>query len=117
MVGTNLNLLVLKASDPAALAKFYSRFGLRFALEQHGRGPEHQACVMDNSVLEIYPLLDEGEKSIGVRLGFPVPSIDMATAGLDPASDFLLLPSDTKWGRRCVIRDPEGHKIELVERT
>ncbi|MBX3302998.1 MAG: glyoxalase [Parvibaculum sp.] len=117
MVGTNLNLLVLKASDPAALAKFYSRFGLRFALEQHGRGPEHQACVMDNSVLEIYPLLDEGEKSIGVRLGFQVPSIDMATAGLDPASDFLLLPSDTKWGRRCVIRDPEGHKIELVERT
>ena len=36
-----LNLLVLRARDPHALADFYGSLGLAFQLEKHGSGPVH----------------------------------------------------------------------------
>ncbi|MEQ8966376.1 MAG: hypothetical protein RID91_11165 [Azospirillaceae bacterium] len=115
MTGPQLNLLVLRAANPRALAFFYGRFGLVFETERHGNGPEHEACVMEASVLEIYPHSADGARSAGTRIGFRVPSIEAATRGLDPETEIVQPPRASKWGRRCVVRDPEGHQVELVE--
>ena len=51
-----LSHLVLRAEEPARLAKFYEALGLAFRTEQHGHGPKHVAAELSLGVLEIYPL-------------------------------------------------------------
>jgi len=111
----SLNLIVLRAADPSSLASFYEGFGLSFEAEKHGTGPEHQACVVNGSVFEIYPRAAHEPETSGVRLGFNVPSIDAALDALGDRAELLSNPKQTRWGRRCVLKDPEGHKVELLE--
>lgn len=108
-----LNLLVLRARDPQSLAGFYEKLGLAFVREQHGTGPEHHSCQAGSSTLEIYPLEDESLKTVGTRLGFSVDCIETTIASCN--GRVLSRLKTTAWGKRAVIEDPEGHKIELVE--
>lgn len=110
-----LNLLVLRAKDPARLARFYGAFGLSFVQEQHGNGPVHLTCELGDSVLEIYPYQESQGETSGARLGFRVDSIDRAIAACTAEVRILSAPKLTQWGRRAVIQDPEGHKVELTE--
>lgn len=107
-----LNLLVLRADDPQLLAEFYEKLGLSFVCEQHGRGPDHYASTTAGVVLEIYPRL-EHEPTTATRLGFRVADLDAVLESI--ATQVLSPPSITPWGRRAVIVDPEGHKVELLE--
>jgi len=55
--------------------------------------------------------------TFGVSLAFSVPSLAEALnhlRGLD--ATVLVEPSDTPFGRRAVVKDFEGHKIELYEK-
>ena len=57
------------------------------------------------------------ETTIATRLGFSVPSLTNALGqlrGLD--ATVLVEPSDTEFGRRAVVKDFEGHKVELYEK-
>jgi lactoylglutathione lyase len=111
----SINLLVLRARDPDRLVWFYTTLGFTFTPEKHGEGPQHYACEVGGFVLEIYPQKDGEATSQGARLGFEVPSIDMVLARLGKDADLVSPPRTWNETKRCVLKDPEGHKVELVE--
>ncbi len=71
---------------------------------------------IDGIVFEIYPKRDDRDETTKIRIGFQVESIDSILAQLD-GFEFKLVsePKASPWGRRAVIDDPEGHRIELTE--
>ena len=111
-----LNLLVLRARDPYALAHFYCSLGLAFQLEKHGSGPVHLSCETGGGLLEIYPCHKEHASTRAVRLGFTVDDLDARCIAVASNNGRLLrAPHLTQWGRRATIEDPEGHTVDLVE--
>ena len=116
----SLNLVVIRSSDLDRAQHFYEALGLSFERHSHGKGPEHLAAELgpDGFVFEIYPANDKVGDTKGTRIGFRVGSIDnlindLVTAGGKIAQD----PHDSEWGRRAVVIDPDGHKVELLSST
>ena len=112
-----LSLLVIRAQDINRLASFYAALGLRFTKHRHGKGPEHLSSKIGETVFEIYPANGAEESTTFTRLGFSVPSLNNALdqlRGLD--ATVLVEPSETEFGRRAVVKDFEGHKVELYEK-
>jgi lactoylglutathione lyase len=111
-----LNLVVLRSTDMARAVEFYSRLGLSFARHQHGSGPEHYAAELGGGVFELYPQSPGGPSTLGTRIGFSVPSLDAAIAALsDYSAAIISPPKDSEWGRRAVVADPDGHRVELLQ--
>jgi predicted enzyme related to lactoylglutathione lyase len=111
----SLNLLVIRAKEPDVVCRFYQALGLSFSREQHGKGPLHHACELGSSVFEIYPRRGDEAATTGTRLGFAVPSLDEALDALR-AENAMIVSAPTPTTRRAVVTDPEGHRVELVER-
>jgi lactoylglutathione lyase len=109
-----LNLIVIRSAIPTDLAAFYSQFGLEFDYHRHGNGPMHYSVDVDGVTLEIYPLkASQKEADLTLRLGFQVADLEAVIAkGVDVVS----APKLGQWGYRCVVTDPEGRRVELVER-
>src|SRR5262245_25219498 len=105
-----LNLLVLKTRQLDRLRDFYAALGISFVGEQHGHGPTHFAGRAGDLVLELYPLpADSGPAEAGARLGFAVPDLDAVLRSLAEAgADMVSGPRMAPWGRRAVVRDPDG---------
>jgi lactoylglutathione lyase len=116
MPNVQLNLVVIRAQDIDRAAAFYSLLGLTFTKHRHGKGPEHCASEQQGLVFEIYPQPEDGPTSAGARLGFQVPSIDAVLPELEAAGARIVSPAkDSPWGRRAVIDDLDGHRVELTE--
>ena len=111
-----MNLVVLRSPNIARAAAFYSRLGLEFRRHRHGSGPEHfSAELSGGGVFELYPVSD-GASTLGVRVGFRVPSVDDAVAALSEYPGAVLTaPQSSEWGRRAVVADPDGHRVELIQ--
>lgn len=110
-----LNLVVIRARDMERVARFYAALGVCFERHRHG-GPEHLSSSGGGVVFEIYPARS-GESTISTRLGFSVPSLEGALSDLRGINATVLAePSETPYGRRAVVEDFEGHKVELYER-
>jgi len=100
----------------ARAAEFYSRLGLKFTRHQHGSGPEHFAAELGSGVFELYPLASEGPSTLGTRIGFSVASLDSAIDSLSAFPEAIISPpKDSPWGRRAVVADPDGHRVELLQ--
>jgi len=98
------------------LARFYEVLGLRFTKHRHGKGAEHLSSEMEGIVFEIYPAV-ANESTTATRLGFSVPSLEAVLSQLKAFEATVLSePADTPYGRRAVVRDFEGHKVELYEK-
>lgn len=111
-----LNLVVLRSADMERAAQFYQVLGLEFTQHQHGKGPEHYAAELGPLVFEIYPLPADGNSTTGTRIGFRVASVDEAVAALELAGGRIVSPAkDSPWGRRAVLDDLDGHRVELTE--
>lgn len=114
----SLNLLVLRAAELRATAAFYEALGFTFVTERHGQGPEHLASVaMEASplVLELYPASCAVDTQ-AVRLGFTVPNLATALERLTAAGGALVTPPRTSpHGRKAVVSDPDGRRVELLE--
>jgi lactoylglutathione lyase len=111
-----LNLVVLRSSDMPRAAEFYSRLGLQFTRHQHGSGPEHFAAELGSGVFEIYRQSPDGPSTLGTRIGFSVPSLDSAIAALSGYPEAIISPPKaSEWGRRAVVADPDGHRVELLQ--
>ena len=111
-----LNLVVLRAHDPARLAAFYSRLGLNFVRHRHGAGPEHFASEDAGGVFEIYPAREPDGPSRQVRLGFAIVDVRRTVAQLSAMGvEIVSAPAASPWGLRAVVADPEGHRVELTE--
>ena len=110
-----LNLVVLRSSDIDRAARFYEAMGLRFAKHAHGTGPEHYASETNGFVLEIYPMTAKSGTTTGVRIGFRVDSVDeLVTLLAKEGAVVVSPPADSEWGRRAVVKDLDGHTVELV---
>ncbi len=111
-----LNLLVLRSSNAGRLADFYSLLGLCFDVHRHGTGPEHFCSQLGSGVFEIYPQDSNSSGTASVRLGFAVTDVDHAYAELIAVGGKnVQKPSPSPWGRRAVLQDFDGHKVELTE--
>jgi predicted enzyme related to lactoylglutathione lyase len=110
-----LNLVVVQARDLEAAKRFYEAIGLTFVTEQHGRGPKHYAASVGQTVFEVYPC--QGDAMCRpARIGFEVQSLDEVLTALRQQSTAALKePADSPWGRRIVVQDPDGNRVELTE--
>jgi predicted lactoylglutathione lyase len=115
MTKPKLNLVVLRVSELVRSERFYAALGLRFQYEQHERGPSHLSATIGGTAFELYPASSEATAG-SIRLGFSVENVQALVKGALEAGGSLvqdLQPTD--WGKRAVLADPDGHKIELVE--
>lgn len=112
-----LSLVVIRAQNIDRLASFYEALGFHFTKHRHGKGPDHLSSTIGETVFEIYPSNGQNESTVSTRLGFSVPSLTNALGrlrGLD--ATVLVEPSETEFGRCAVVKDFEGHKVELYEK-
>lgn len=66
-------------------------------------------------MFELYPESD-GASTLGTHIGFRVLSVDEAIVALSDFPDAVAsAPRDSEWGRRAVVIDPDGHKVELIQ--
>lgn len=113
-----LNLLVLRSNDIHKAAKFYETLGLQFELHSHGTGPKHFAAQTNQIVFEIYPASEKHPVSASTRIGFAVLAVDEAAHSLAACGGKILMaPEESVWGRRAVVRDLDGHSVELTQLT
>jgi predicted enzyme related to lactoylglutathione lyase len=116
MADARLNLVVLRSPDVERARRFYEQLGLTFTQHRHGNGPEHYASEGGSVVFEIYPADDAARATAHARLGFQVPSVDEAIAHLRAeGTEVVSAPKESPWGRRAVVADPDGHRVELIE--
>jgi predicted enzyme related to lactoylglutathione lyase len=95
---------------------FYSKLGLHFNKHRHGTGPEHYSAELSGAVFELYPQSGDGPSSLGTRIGFSVSSVDDVIKALgDYPTAVVSQPKDSEWGRRAIVADPDGHRIELLQ--
>jgi len=112
-----LNLLVIRSPDMERAVTFYRALGLEFTRHAHGTGPQHYTAAMGALVFEIYPQTTKSSPTTGTRIGFSVVSVDEAVQLLSQVGAIVITPpSDSEWGRRAVVKDLDGHTVELVER-
>lgn len=112
----SLYLVVLRSADTDKSIAFYQHLGLKFKAHQHGSGEPHFAAEMKHGVFEVYPSNKEFPVTRGTRIGFTVKSIDDILKKFDDSPKTICVqPKDSQWGRRAVLIDPDGHKVELLE--
>ena len=88
--------------------------GLLFTKHRHGSGPEHYTSCFDGFVFEIYPL-GKHSPTVGTRIGFSVDDVDSIVTLLVALGAELVSPvADSEWGRRAVVKDLDGHVVELL---
>ena len=111
-----VNLLVIRSEDIDRSVAFYEAVGLSFHKHSHGAGPEHYACERNGFVFEIYPLSEKQQPTVSTRLGFSVDDVDVVVEVLIQSGVKVVSgPKDSEWGRRALVKDFDGHTVELVE--
>ncbi len=109
------NLLVLRSGDIHRAVEFYRTMGMHFDLHSHGTGPEHYASDVAGFVFEIYPKKNEKDDTQRTRIGFSVHDVDSLVEMLRESNATVVTePTNTEWGRRAVVKDFDGHIVELV---
>ena len=112
-----LRLLVLKSAKTEAMRAFYTAIGLSFKQEQHGTGPLHHAAQIGATVFQLYPLGSKDAADTTTRLGFAVDDFDKTMDHLKHLNTAVTRePETSAWGRRAVVRDPDGRSVELYDR-
>jgi len=113
-----LNLIVIRTSDPKRLAEFYSLFNLEFTYHQHGNSPFHYGGHIGKVLLEIYPLTKGQENpDLSLRLGLTLDDFENVIEKLRSADVvFASGLGETEFGIMGVIIDPDGRKIELYNK-
>ncbi len=114
-IAPTLNLVVIRVNDLDVSQTFYNTLGITFDRHRHGSGPEHLSAQLGAAVFELYPA-SEGQSSATTRLGFAIPGLDDTVSQIQKSSfgSIVSLPADSPWGRRAVVKDPDGHAVELV---
>ena len=109
------NLIVIRSRDLDRAAGFYAALGLSLKRHSHGNGPWHLVSENAGQVFEIYPLGRNGQNTSAARIGFSVPSVDETYSALLLAGGTeVAAPQLSPWGRRAVVCDPDGHRVELT---
>lgn len=112
-----LNLIVLRSKDMESLAGFYSAlFEKELTKHSHGRGPEHFGTELDGLIFEVYSKRNEDDDTTPTRFGYLVDDIEATRDRINQYPiKVVSAPKESPWGKRMVLDDPEGHRIELTE--
>jgi hypothetical protein len=116
MISPELNLVVIRSRNIDKSVAFYSALGITFSKHAHGKGPEHYAYEEGAVTFEIYPETEPASATTATRIGFKVTELDSLLPILVERGGSIAIPAkDSPWGRRAVVIDPTGHKVELVQ--
>jgi len=109
-----LGLVAIRVADLEVSRSFYARLGLEFEAHQHGSGPVHYVASGAGYILELYGgrVMHPGEGWL-FRIGLKVVNLEAIVARVDPAC-VLVPPKSSPWGRRMVLADPDGNRVEIV---
>jgi predicted enzyme related to lactoylglutathione lyase len=111
-----LNLIVIRSGNIEESSIFYQRIGLSFIKHQHGNGLEHFSSELGGITFEIYPRTLDTVPTTATRLGFQVTSVDDVFSELKKyGTSIISHPANSPWGRRTVVEDPDGHRVELTQ--
>jgi len=67
-------------------------------------------------VFEIYPATTTAPSTSATRIGFVVDSMDGCVRCITEIGAIIVkAPHDSEWGRRAVVKDLDGHTVELTE--
>ncbi len=112
------NLLVIRSPDIDRAVTFYQQMGMLFDRHAHGNGPAHYASDICGFIFEIYPQRNADDITTKARIGFTVDDVD-GVIDLLREIDVTVIsePTDTEGGRRAVVKDLDGHTVELVTPT
>lgn len=118
--------VILFAADVERTAAFYRAIGLPLTLERHGNGPVHHTCSLGPTHVAIFGAQADatatGEpaphRSPGAQFfGLTVRDLDRAlAAATGTGATVEQEPQDKPWGRRALVRDPDGRVVELFQR-
>lgn len=99
------------------LVNFYALLGAVFNYHRHDTGPYHYSAIMEQIVLEIYPLTKtQTQADRDLRLGLGMDDFDGTIQLLkENGVRFSLEPMQTEHGFMAVVIDPDGRKIELYK--
>ena len=118
-----VDALVLSCSDLEAARRFYVAIGLPLEGEAHGRGPLHYACELGPVHFALCGAEGPGaaaprSQAGGSLAGFQVASVEATFAAtLEAGGVEVQAPADYPWGRRALVRDPDGRVVELNARA
>jgi lactoylglutathione lyase len=116
MTEVHLNLVVIRSIDLEKAVNFYQIIGLHFKKHRHGKGLEHFACELGQITFEIYPQTDQADITTGTRLGFQVSDLASLVIRLQKEDITVITkPTASEWGKRSVVIDPDGHRVELIQ--
>jgi len=112
-----LNLIVLRSANMESLASFYGAlFEKELEKHRHGKGPEHYGTELNGLIFEVYSKRNEGDDTTPMRFGYLVEDIESALKRIKEFPiNIVSEPKESPWGKRMVLDDPEGHRIELTE--
>lgn len=135
---TDLGSLILFSGDVERAAAFYAALGLVLAPEQHGEGPLHFTCSIGLTHFALFAATGGVAQDAGDARGAKAAAIEGPMSHKRPGSQFFGLtvndlaaafvaalatggtvvqdPRDYPWGRRALVRDPDGRVVELFER-
>ncbi|WP_283435703.1 VOC family protein [Neorhodopirellula lusitana] len=106
---------MIRSPDIDRAVRFYQQMGMLFDRHSHGKGPEHFASDICGFVFEIYPQRDVNDVTTNTRIGFNVDDVNGVIDLLREIDAAIVTePTDTEWGRRAVVKDLDGHTVELV---
>jgi lactoylglutathione lyase len=112
----SLHLVVLRCADIERSHAFYTALGLSLVPEQHDGGPRHYSCTMGEVLLELYPL-GKGRPTAGARIGLSVSNVREVVAAVRAAQVGEVLGVAEQGLLSAVVQDPDGHKVELNQRS
>jgi lactoylglutathione lyase len=116
MCKVQLNLVVIRSNNIEQSVEFYQLLGLSFNKQQHGAGLEHFSSEVGYVTFEIYPCTAGTIPTMSTRLGFQVSSVDTVVCELKKyGASIVSPPADSDWGRRAIVADPDGHRVELTQ--
>ena len=108
--------IVLKSRNIDRLRSFYELLGVKFVEEKHGKGPLHFAGILpSNILLELYPTEDHIDTT--TRLSFSIVGIEEVITLAKVVGELVHPIKDTTYGRKGVLKDPDGRTVELIEKV
>jgi catechol 2,3-dioxygenase-like lactoylglutathione lyase family enzyme len=114
---TYLNLVVIRSANLDRAVAFYRILGMRFTQHSHGNGPVHYTSETADLVFELYPLTSTQMPTVAMQLGFQVDDLERLVMELAAIGTTIVTPpADSPWGQRAVVKDFDGHTVELTRR-
>ena len=111
-----LGLLVIRSRNMHRLAEFYTAIGMQLQKHSHPPCGEHYSSVDGGCVFEICQLKQDESPTTNVFFGLNVTELDDALmAVMSENGQVIREPQVSDWGTSAVVRDPEGHRVLLVQ--